>query len=536
MAAAEATTSRGEPPSVDASGTPAIGRPRFAFLAAAVTGVLMVLSFPAFDLDLLIWVTLVPLFAAARGAGGRRGFFLGYVAGLVLEAGGFYWICYAMIEFTELRGALIVVPVLLFLVWLAYSALIWGVLGWSLGRCRSPVAIHLVVLLFVAVEEWFPRIFPWQIGGAVHARDWLRQSADLLGAAGLTYLILLVNAAIYLTVEWRRGRAPFPRVTVAASATLLVSSIIYGAVREAAIEEALESVEPVRAVLLQPHIDPREKRDIELYFDHLAWAARESRSGDPDLVVLPEGMDPIAFYVDEDEPLREHVLRDGRSVFDLVESPFIIGGGGVTRERRVRNTAAFVLPREGTEGKPRVSFYSKNKLLLFGERVPFEEYLPDWFRKRVFVGTMDPGRECPVFELPTPAGTRRFRILICYEAVLPEFALEASRGVDFLVNITEDLWYGDTSHVGQHASVLSMRAVESRTPLVRCANGGPSGVVDATGSFSGRTRPFTRAMTRVEVRPRRFFSFYAVAGRWFPLAALATVVVIILVRRRARSG
>ena len=106
---------------------------------AVLTGSLLVLAFPLYGdryhLDHLVWLLFVPLFLAAQGVGPRRGFFLGWLAGMTLEAAGFLWILYAIRRFGD-SGA--VTSSLMFAGWVAYSSVPWALLGLALGRCRRP--------------------------------------------------------------------------------------------------------------------------------------------------------------------------------------------------------------------------------------------------------------------------------------------------------------------------------------------------------------------------------------------------------------
>ena len=124
---------------------PTISRLLPATLLTALSGALFVLSFPKYDLDFLIWFALVPFFMTTRGAGGKRGFLLGYFMGWIIEGAGFYWIGYAIREFS---GLPLSVAALFFLCWLLFVAFIWGAIGWLLGRCSSSARIYLVLLLW----------------------------------------------------------------------------------------------------------------------------------------------------------------------------------------------------------------------------------------------------------------------------------------------------------------------------------------------------------------------------------------------------
>jgi apolipoprotein N-acyltransferase len=187
--------------------------------------------------------------------------------------------------------------------------------------------------------------------------------------------------------------------------------------------------------------------------------------------VWPETATP--FFFQEPGPLREAMLEtavEGR-VHVLFGSPaFRQSTRGVIEEL---NRAYLVSP-EGWE----VASYDKIQLVPFGEYVPFESVL--FFVSRIVeaVGTVVPGVVPTVFQLPTA----RFGVLICYEDVFPALTRRfTARGADFLVNITNDAWYGPTSAPPQHLAHATLRAVETRVPLVRAANTGISAVIDVDG-------------------------------------------------------
>jgi apolipoprotein N-acyltransferase len=185
----------------------------------------------------------------------------------------------------------------------------------------------------------------------------------------------------------------------------------------------------------------------------------------------------------------------------------------------MRNTAAFVLP----DGSRPAGFYHKRALLLFGEYVPFWDLLPESIRKSLpNVGSLEAGTECPLFELPAAQGAGRypFRCLICYEGILSPLVREAAAGARFLVNLTEDIWYGDTSHVGQHLAVLELRAVEERISIARAANAGPSGGIDPAGRMEKRTVPFRKENSSFPLRPVRLATLYDAGGYLFPWVCL----------------
>ena len=240
-----------------------------------------------------------------------------------------------------------------------------------------------------------------------------------------------------------------------------------------------------------------------------------------DLVIWPEAADPHPFDLTPgNDPWAGHPRdKTGRGVLlrDALEVPLLTGASGYRYDRPVHwsGIAAYLRPGQ----KP--LFYEKNVRLLFGEYVPFGELVPRSWRDAlgIRVATVAAGTTNPVFQLHGSS----FKNLVCYEAVLPDYYRGAASGVDFLVNITEDIWYGRTAHISQHVSVLILRAVENRTPLVRAANMGPSGVIDISGRFRRVEKIFEPDVFVGALHAGSTGSFYRSAGHFFPLAMLLLV-------------
>jgi len=148
------------------------------------------------------------------------------------------------------------------------------------------------------------------------------------------------------------------------------------------------------------------------------------------------------------------------------------------------NSAMLVSPDRGP-----VREYRKIHLVPFGEMIPYEDRIS--FLKNINFGEGDfsPGRFYEVFQV----GSRKFSVAICFEAIYPSLVRKfVARGAGFIVNITNDEWFGASAGPYQHAEMAVMRSVECRVGLARCANTGLSMLVDPYGRVTRRTELFTR--------------------------------------------
>jgi apolipoprotein N-acyltransferase len=246
----------------------------------------------------------------------------------------------------------------------------------------------------------------------------------------------------------------------------------------------------VRVGVVQANID--QARKWEPAFQNEAVGRHvdltlETRQEGARLVVWPETAAPFYF---QSEPRQRQQLLDlaaSAGVDLLFGSPAYEEDGAAVRLLN----RAYLVRRDGTVG----GAYDKLRLVPFGEYVPLQPLLFFVDKMVEGVGAFAAGRDATVFALPEG----RFGVLICYEGIFPGLsrALVAG-GANFLVNITNDAWFGRTSAPHQHLAMVTLRAVENRVPVIRAANTGVSAVIDVDGSIRWQTGLFEEA-ARVDV-------------------------------------
>ncbi|RTZ99560.1 MAG: apolipoprotein N-acyltransferase, partial [Deltaproteobacteria bacterium] len=199
----------------------------------------------------------------------------------------------------------------------------------------------------------------------------------------------------------------------------------------------------------------------------------------------------------------------------LIGSPSFAENNG----RLIYHNSAFLIDKTGRL----VTRYDKAHLVPFGEYVPFKKYLPFVGKIVAQVGDFVPG---PMGETVLWRG-HRIGILICYELIFPELARhQVQNGAAFLVNLTNDAWYGRTSAPYQHFSMAVFRAVENRRALVRVANTGISGFIDPAGRISQPTNLFEATAIRQSIPLVSIKTGYVRAGYRFPHACLVVLVFL----------
>ena len=521
--------------SLSRNGGPAVAvarHPRRAARAglAVASGLVLAAAFPPVDLEFLGWVGLVPLLLACRGLGPRAAFANGFLGGGVFYVAIVYWVAHTISAYSAIPVAL-AVPILLLMVSVlaCYTGAFTASLAWLAER-DLPV-VWLAPPLWVGLEwlrSWFILGFPWaSLGYCQYRYHDLAQLAEVTGVYGISAIVVLFNV-VTLTVIAERGPGLRRLVPALVLLTLLMTVVPFAGGRRAA-GLAHRSAGHLRVALVQGNVEQDHKWDpayqdetLRRYRD-LTRAASDER---PDLVVWPETATP--FFFQEPGPLRQDILDLARE-----ERAYLLFGSPAYQQTehgalQELNRAYLVSP-DGRE----LGTYDKIQLVPFGEYVPFQSVLFFVQRLVVAIGDVVPGVDPVVF--PLPAG--RFGVLICYEDIFPALTRRfVARGADFLVNVTNDAWFGRTSAPYQHLAQATLRAVENRVPLVRVANTGISAVIDSDGRIRWQG-PLEEAIQHVdEISWPGVRTFYTRFGDVFAWGCALVTIVALAVGATRRSG
>ncbi len=409
---------------------------------------------------------------------GRRAFADGWLFGAGYFAAGLYWIANAFLVDAARFAWMIPFAVVGLSLGLA---LFTGVAVWIVYRCRCRgVSDGLVLAAAWTVCEWLRGSvltgFPWNpVGNVWIAFEPVLQGAAWVGVYGLS--TLTVWAAAGFAQLAAPGTRAFARRWVAALAgsAVLAALAAAGTVRLSAAETG--SVPGVKLRLVQANIDQRDKwrsdRRAENYAQQLEMSL-QSPSGGITHVIWPETAAPFGVTTD---PERRSLMRE-------VVPP---GGVLITGAPRYRFDAGRLVRiwngLVAVDGSGAVTAtYDKHHLVPFGEYVPFRDLLP---LEKITAGAIDfsPGSGPVTLTVP---GLPPFSPMICYEAIFPGEVVAPGERPAFLLQLTNDGWFGRSAGPYQHFASARLRAVEEGLPLVRSANTGISAIVDAYGRVTAR--------------------------------------------------
>ncbi len=458
---------------------------------AVVAGALSALAFAPFNVVPVLWLT-VPVFVwlidgavAAPEAGFLRRLLPAAVVGFAFGFGfflaGLWWIGAAFLVEARfiplLPVAVTLLPALLALFWAFGAAL--ARLFWVDDWPRV-----VVFALAMSAAEWLRGHlftgFPWNaFGYALTPVPVLMQSAALTGIWGLTLAAFFVFAAPVVLVGARRRKGA--RALVATALVLLVADIGFGAWRLSGGPDAL--VPDVHLRLLQPDIPQDDRWAAERGNQTMLRYLDLSKSGGGlagvTLLIWPESAFP--FLLTE----RPDALA---AIADLLPAGTMLVTGAARAEGpRVGDTprpifnSAYVINDRGQIDDAS----DKVHLVPFGEYLPFRDLLSALGLRQLIAlpGGFTAGSALRPL---TAAGAPPFQPLICYEVIFPGAVIEPGARPGWLLNLTNDAWFGRTPGPYQHLLQARVRAVEEGLPLVRDANSGISAIVDPHGRVIAR--------------------------------------------------
>jgi len=426
-----------------------------------LSAVLLTLSFPNYNLWPLAWVGFVPLFLALNNKSQKETFFLFFITGVIFWSGVIYWLVHV-----TLAGTIILV---------LYLALYFGIFGLIIRpstRRSTPYAFLFIPSVWVCLEYirgWLFTGFPWAIlGYSQYLNLPAMQIADITGVWGVSFLVMLVNVAVVEIIWSVKNKLRLRLRIVSVFLGLILSvALFYGYIKLYQRPTANEQ-RPIKISVIQGNIpqdlkwEPAAREEIIGKYLHLT---REALKDKPDLIIWPEAAIPAVI---EDSPEYFKEIRDFTREMRI---PLLLGA--VRNKRELYYNNAILLSGDGEL----VGEYSKLHLVPFGEYIPLRKALP-FLETVVPIGDFSAGQEYTVFT----NDTIHFSVLICFEDLFPGLSRRfVNQGADFLVNITNDAWFGKTSSPYQHFSASVFRAVENRVPVVRAANTGVSGFIAPSG-------------------------------------------------------
>lgn len=492
-------------------------------LYAILSGVMLTASFPPGRLDWLAWFALFPLFQSLENSKPSEAFKLGFVTGLSHSLTLVYWIIFVLQTYGGLNF-LVSLGVLLLLCF--YLALYPALFSYFYPHFKKSRFVGLTLAgLWVSFEYIRAKAltgFPWCLLGYTQYRHpELIQIADLVGVYGLSFLIVLSNALIFMLFFGRHfERTRFFKWEILFGLVMLLFTLTYSYIHLGRFQK-IESKEnqAIKIAIVQGNVDQSVKWNPAYQEKTIQIYQKLTHSTDrfnPQLVVWPETAVPFFFQEDTELSYKIILISKESGAWLLFGSPAY---GREAGRRRYYNRAYLLSPSGELSG-----YYDKVHLVPFGEYVPLKRFFPFINRLVPAAGDFASGKKTAPLKLPSfSAG-----ILICFEVIFPELArLRARDGAGIFVNLTNDAWFGITSAPYQHLSMAVFRAVENRRPLIRAANTGISAFISPEGKIINQSELFMEEVLKNKISLGHLsLRFYTRYGDIFSI----TILILCLIK------
>jgi apolipoprotein N-acyltransferase len=490
-------------------------------------------AWPILFLTFPVMVWLIDGAGAGRWHGVPAAAMSGWWFGLGYFVPGLYWIGYAFLVDASTFAWLMPFAVLGLPAYLA----LFTAFGFALARLIwTRDASRLIALAgSLTIGEWLRGHvltgFPWNaFGYALSEPLALAQTASLVGLWGLTFLAVAIFASPAVLIDGSsRGRKPWIAPVIAV--LLLAMMGIFGGVRLSLRPTA--TVANVKLRIMQPNLQQDVRFNYaakaEVMQKYLTLSDRASgpqSTGvrDASILIWPESAFPFFLTREADAMAQIAGLLPKGTVLitGSVRAPDVPPGTRITRAYN----SIYVIDHDGTV----LSVYDKLHLVPFGEYLPFQ----DWMEKLGFVqltkvqGGFIPGTLRRTLAVPNAP---RALPLICYEAVFPGDVAARDDRPGWIVNLTNDGWFGISTGPYQHLQQARLRAIEEGLPVVRAANTGISAVIDPLGRIVARLGLGVEGVLDSSLPSAIAPTIYARSGD-IPTAIVVAAGFIFVIRRR----
>lgn len=474
------------------------------FISAVGTG----LAFLSPGFSFLVWVSLTPLFFLLAKKFSLKRAALFFLFGFIYYGLVVHWVIHV-----TFLGYLLLVFYLA-----SYYLFFYLAANFFIRKPLNFLSLPAVWVIIEFIKEIVWCGFGWaNLGYSQFKNLYLIQAADIGGAKLISFAIVLANFLLWQAVSCRKvkkkkGLCGVLWLKLVSFFLVLAVLATYSFFRIGRIKEDKK----IGVSLIQPNIPGRyllsQKEKKEVIKELLLLA---KRAPEENLVIFSEAAWPYTLGENDISRLKNFVSESKRDILM----------GAVRREDKKYYNSALFLNRRGNL----VEVYDKIILVPFGEFVPLRQYL-GFIEVLNQVGDITPGKKISDFLYQDKV----FSVLICFEDIVPLFAAKASRGKNFLVNITDDSWFEGNPQATQHLAIMVLRAVENRISIVRAANTGISGWVSPQGRFEKFKKNseslFVRGKKNFEIFAGKKKSFYNRYGEWLVFLSFIFLLSIALTR------
>lgn len=458
------------------------------YLIAIISGCLFTLCFAPYYIFVIGFFSITALLIILDFAKTHKErFLLGWLFGFAHHVTGLYWISNSLLVEADKFAWLIPFAISLIP---AILALFIGFISYLVHKLEYK---SFAKILFFSSAWVFAEIirgyaftgFPWNLAGYIFlGSPEISQAASFVGVFGLSLLALILFSAPYLVfasiIEFKLyNKAKKISFSIIYLLPLIALTAVIAINGEIKIKQNLGKFEKTYLRIVQPNISQQEKFDNlrlgeQLYKLYTLSVKKSKIDGFvPDLIIWPEAATP--FNINSSP-----IFRDEVSDIIPYSAFLLIGSIRFDIERNQAFNSMQIIDSEGNLLQDK--YYDKHHLVPFGEYIPFRNIFPFIETIANGHGDFNYGDGPKNIKLPNAPA---FSPNICYEIIFPNQVVDNKVGfkkrAKFIVNLTNDAWFGDSTGPYQHLDKARMRAIEEGVPVIRSANTGVSAVIDANG-------------------------------------------------------
>ncbi|HLK57436.1 MAG TPA: apolipoprotein N-acyltransferase [Chthonomonadaceae bacterium] len=513
---------------------------------ALLSSVLLWLANPGHSLWLLAWVGLTPLLlSVTRATRFRQAFWRGYVFGCIYLGAVWYWIWLTVNSWSQSDIGVLAWALLTLILALYYG--VWGGLAWWLSRRTTGLWRMVALAASWVLLEWVRTLgscaMPWaQLSYTQYHVLPILQISELTGAYGVTFLIVLVNAALMGWWE-RRGEGFSPPATLedtentegtqrknqgrSACLPLWVAGVSvaavfgYGLIRMTMPEGGTPLTVAAMQGNFSANVHPDPLQTLQVVSDLTRKAAQQNPT--PMLYVWGESTAKDVLHY---PPSHIAFLDMARQYHAAVTVGTVLKDWEKVdgKDTLIETNSAVLFPQDGSPPQ----LYDKTQMVPFGEFIPLRSLLGSIMEKQFDFPSNDlvfGGHATPQTYTDPGAGRVSLGPFICYESMFPQMARAMTRqGANLLVTQSNDDWFQSNDAMEQHLSAVVLRAIENRRDIARSTTTGVSCLLDSKGQVLQRAPTHTPAFVVATLHLLDGQTLYVRLGDWFVALCLALVL------------
>jgi apolipoprotein N-acyltransferase len=434
----------------------------------AILGYISSFSFaPYYQLWILFISLPLFIFLLFYSTNYKESFVLGYVFGFFFFLGGLYWIANSLL--VDIESYLYLIPLAIIMI-PAILALYISVLAIFLHYFNNKHSLRFFILFvcaWVMIEisrTYLFTGFPWlALGYSLMFKEYLIQSSSIFGVFGLSLIVVCCGGIPFLLIHINKKNI----VLTLCIFIVCIANIIFGIQR---LKKSPTEYYDYYVNIIQPNISQQDKINSDKFVDNLNRLVFQTTQ--------PKGYISESGYILWPETALGHYykLPVVKNIISNIVPPnhYLITGVERSQDNKVYNSVMAY-----NDMGEVVAYYDKSHLVPFGEYLPlrklFPEYMYNISNGLIDFESGDGPYTIALGDLPS------FGPLICYESLFPEGIVNDKNRPQFLINFTNDAWYGNTSGPYQHFEMTRLRAVEYGMAMVRVSNTGISAVIDSYG-------------------------------------------------------